>query len=399
MSRRLALLGALLLASPAAAAEPELHGFVEGATAARVDGGGYALQEARLGLRGDVWGDRAEARFGVDFVSDAVVGDGDPRTELREAWLRAPLGDRFRLQAGRQPATWGTGDLLFINDLFPKDYVSFFTGRADPYLKLPVDALRLSGELGGNSVDLLWMPYFQPDELPRGERLRAHFLVPGLPVDEPAREAGEGEWALRLSRWYGSTALALYGYHGRWKAPLGLRTGSGGGPEALYHPALSVAGASARGTLAGGVAWAEGGYHHSHDDEGGDDPFVPNHELRGLAGYERSWWTDGTLGVQAYHERRLDHAGPEATGDRSLLTLRLRQLARGQTVELGLFGFWSPDDGDAHLRLHTGVDLTDEVELVVGALVFADGEGTGPEALFGAAEADDAAFGRVRFSF
>ena len=36
------------------------------------------------------------------------------------------------------------GDLLFINDLFPKDWVSFFVGRDDEYLKAPSDSLKAS---------------------------------------------------------------------------------------------------------------------------------------------------------------------------------------------------------------------------------------------------------------
>ncbi len=46
------------------------------------------------------------------------------------------------LKIGRQVFTWGTGDYLFINDLFPKDYESFYIGRDDEYLKRPSEAVK-----------------------------------------------------------------------------------------------------------------------------------------------------------------------------------------------------------------------------------------------------------------
>ena len=40
-------------------------------------------------------------------------------------------GNAFDLKIGQQVLTWGTGDYVFLNDLFPKDYQSFFSGRDD----------------------------------------------------------------------------------------------------------------------------------------------------------------------------------------------------------------------------------------------------------------------------
>ena len=40
--------------------------------------------------------------------------------------------------------TWGTGDLLFINDLFPKNWKSLAIGRDDEYLKDPSGAVKAS---------------------------------------------------------------------------------------------------------------------------------------------------------------------------------------------------------------------------------------------------------------
>ena len=40
-------------------------------------------------------------------------------------------GNAFDVKIGQQVLTWGTGDYVFLNDLFPKDYPSFFAGRSD----------------------------------------------------------------------------------------------------------------------------------------------------------------------------------------------------------------------------------------------------------------------------
>src|SRR5512138_188165 len=62
----------------------------------------------------------------VDLFYDSVAKRSD--VELREAYVDL-TGSHANLRAGRQIITWGVGDLLFANDIFPKDWVAFFTGR------------------------------------------------------------------------------------------------------------------------------------------------------------------------------------------------------------------------------------------------------------------------------
>ena len=139
-----------LFLGPAAPAhgQAELYGFVEYATGANVvDGdvpspaGGnlpdYIMRELRLQLKSDLYGDVGEAHFRVDILADEVRQD-ETEVIVREGYVKFNAFDNnLEVRAGRQPTTWGTGDLLFINDLFPKDYVSFFVGRDDEYLKSP----------------------------------------------------------------------------------------------------------------------------------------------------------------------------------------------------------------------------------------------------------------------
>lgn len=422
----LAAVGLTVSVASPAAGQVEFRGFVESATGAalvdRTEGlSEFTLRETRLQLKGDMYGDMGETHFVVDFLADQVTD----LTEItvREGYLKFnAFGDHLEVRAGRQPTTWGTGDLLFINDLFPKDYVSFFVGREDQYLKGPSDAVRL-GVFGlPFTLDFVYTPEFTPDVIPpAGQRLE--FWAPA-PVEavRPKDQLGNGEFALRAQRYVGSWSWAAYGYVGFWKTPQGALADGSGALVNFYHPELNVWGASTRGTLFGGVAWAEGGYYDSREDADGADLFVPNAELRAMAGYERQWWSDFTGGLQFYWEGMQDYdAAVEARAqaieggvaggadrdmleqmlylkdeNRTLFTLRLTQMFRLQTVNASFFTFYSPSDEDAYVRFSVAYDYTDQLKLTVGTNVFA---GNDERTLFGMNEDNDNLFARARFTF
>ena len=86
-----------------------------------------------------------------DWLYDPVLDKHHVRLEegkgfldLREANILIRPLEIVDLKIGRQILTWGTGDLIFINDLFPKDWNSFIIGRDLEYLKAPSDALKIS---------------------------------------------------------------------------------------------------------------------------------------------------------------------------------------------------------------------------------------------------------------
>lgn len=375
-------------------AQVEWRGFTEYAVAARVSDAterDFVVHEGRVQLAGDRYGDRSAAHFAIDFISDRQLLA--ERIEIREAYARIDLLDgKAELRAGRQPATWGTGDLLFINDLFPKDYVSFFAGRSDEYLKLPVDALRVGVYPGSLSVDVLWIPSFTPNRIPSDERFVLEEGLGAPAADSPESSLENAEFALRVGVPRGAWKLEGYAYRGFWKNPVGVRIDEVSAiPEALFHPELAAFGASLRGTLRGGVVWAEAGFYDSLEDTGGDDPLIPNSQSLAFAGYERSWWSDGTLGAQADWTRIED----SDEDDRWLLTLRFAQLLAAQTLRASVFAFWSPNDEDNHLRVTLGYDVEDGVNVTVGAHLF-NGESSTE---FGRVAENDLLFGRLRVSF
>ena len=200
---------------------------------------------------------------------------------------------------------------MFINDLFPKDWQSFFIGRDEDYLKAPSDALRLGLFAGRVNFDLTYTPTFDPDRYIRGERISFWDPIGGgfrgdadpLLTDVPDETFEDDEIALRIYGNAGSYEVAGYGYSGFWKSPAGVDPVS----MRATFPALDVWGASVRGPLGPGIGNVEIGYYDSKDDPDGRDPFVNNSEFRLLVGYEVELARELTGGFQYYLERMEDH--------------------------------------------------------------------------------------------
>jgi hypothetical protein len=282
----------------------EIHGFAEAAGASRfvgnpVQSDDLMLAEARFRLDMSHFADGAEFAFKGDFAADALTDD--VAIDIRQAVITMRVSEWLDLRAGRQVLTWGTGDFVFLNDLFPKDFVSFFVGRDDEFLKAPSNSVKFSFYTGPANLDLVWTPVFEPDRFITGERLSffdpsARAIVSattmGGPLESalPARTLRNGELAGRAHRTVGGYELSLYGYAGFTKQPEAFDSAL----DMSTHSRLYVYGASGRGNVAGGIGNVEGAYYDSADDAG-SDPDVPNSQIRGLVGYEHELLADLTL--------------------------------------------------------------------------------------------------------
>jgi len=356
-----------------------------------------SIGEVRLQVRAEGNGDLISAVISADFLYDPVADDhsldietGSGFVDLREAHLSFSPVSVLDLKVGRQIITWGTGDLLFINDSFPKDFVSFFIGRDPEYLKSPSDALKLSAYIKDISVDIVYTPRFDADRFVEGSRLSYYNDDLGrlagrdaiVSVDSPDDWFGDDEIALRVYRNLSGIELALYAYKGFWKSP----AGSDGTSKAVF-PKLNIFGTSVVGRLGRGIANAEVGYYDSSDDSDGGDPLIRNSELRFMVGYKQELMRDLTFGAQYYLEHMFDHDEfqetlPEGSTskdeNRQLYTIRLTQLLLNQDLELGLFTFYSPSDKDGYVKVSSGYKMDDQWRIEAGAnLFFGDEKHTG----------------------
>lgn len=394
----------------------EIHGFLLGAVAGRTtglrpprgEGGDFVLGEERI--RFDLSGATASGALSslvkVDLFHDAVANDVD--VDLREGYAGWTPGT-IDLFFGRQIVTWGVGDLFFVNDVFPKDWESFFSGRPMEYLKLGVDGVRGRYTSDVADADVLVVPFFTADRLPPAERF---FLFdPSSRVaehreDEPATRFSNAEAALRLYRQIWAADVSLYAYRGFWRSP-SVRLDDPAAPTTAtrFFPALSVYGASAQRTLAGGVVSAEMGYYDSRDDRGGNDLAVPNSQWRFLGAYQRELRQDFIAAIQGYGERMADYGAyreslppglPRQDRFRGVASIRLTRLLDYQTWRLGLFAAYSPTDDDTFLQPEIAYRVTDRLGVSLGANLFS---GRNRATFFGQLDRSDNVFANVRFDF
>jgi hypothetical protein len=389
----------------------EIHGFAEGALAHRVkedpvQSDDFLLGEARFRLDLSYFSDRVDLEFKGDLIADGVADEIDGDIRLASVTLRTVSW--LDVRAGRQVLTWGTGDLVFLNDPFPKDFVSFFIGREDEFLKAPSNSLKLTFYTGPANLDVVWSN-FAPDRFITGERLSFFDPeVPGLvsaetmggPLEPRLPSNDLGELALRLFGNRRGYELAAYGHLGFFKQPVGFDPDE----DVATFPPLAVYGGSARGTMLGGITSLEGAYYDSLDDREGTDPNTPNSQLRGLVGHERELFRNFTAALQYYLEWTLDYGNLIASSPwpqyepperRHLFTTRLTHRLLQQTLTLSLFVFAAPWDGDGYLKPVVTYNWTDSLTVAGGANIL-----LGPDpTFFGQVENNSNVFARVRYSF
>jgi hypothetical protein len=388
-----------------------LNGFIEGRQGWRLQDDPYekdtSISEMRMQLDLSKDADWGIIKLKGDLVGDQV--EEKAYAELRELNLAFSPLDFMDTKIGRQTLTWGTGDLLFINDLFPKDWKSFFIGRDDEYLKAPSDAIKASLFFEFFNIDIVYLPVFNASQYVDGTRLSYWNSILGRTAgrdfifDDIERNSyfRDDEYAGRLSKNIGGIELGLYGYHGFWKTPEGLDIKE----VKLWYPKLSVFGASTRGALWGGIGNLEIGYYDSNDDRDGVDPLVRNSEIRTLAGFERELAPDFIGGFQYYLEWMQEYeaykstlpAGTTAKDEfRHVLTLRLTKLLMNQNLRLSLFTYYSPSDKDGYIRPKVHYKITDQWAIETGANIFV---GKDDYTFFGQFQNNTNAYAGVRWSF
>jgi hypothetical protein len=403
--------------SEANASPIAVHGFLLGIVSGRTtgeqppggDSGDFVLGEERVrfDLSGATKSGAGIVLVKVDLVHDAI--DNSVYVDLREAYAGYTEGP-LDVQFGRQIITWGVGDLFFINDVFPKDWDSFFSGRPMEYLKLGVDALRARYSSDMMNGEFVAIPFFfTPDTLPSPERFIFFDPFAAVPNQDeilPASRLSNTELALRLYRQVWDFDVSLYAYRGFWRDP-SARVDNPVSPATVtrFFPPLSVYGASAQRNLFAGVLSIEGGYYDSRQDRSGNDPTVPNSQWRLLAGYQRELWEDFVAGVQGYAELMANYGAyrhalpagmPHQDEVRGVGSIRLTQFLDYQTWRLSAFAAYSPTDADYFLQPEASYKLTDQLSAAVGANIFGGKHDT---TFFGQFECDDNVFFRVRFDY
>ena len=406
ISRFAAFWAVLLLAPLAARAEVTLSGFLQQNTAfntvaANPDRRQYKWLEERaqitLDATGGAWRLLAKGDFAYDHLGR------QEQSELREGYLDYTAGN-WDMRIGRQVITWGLGDLVFVNDVFPKDHEALFAGRPLEYLKRGVDAVKLGAYPEFASFELVLAPKFRESRIPDASRFWLYDPMPAVTNRETVKP-GQGDAGLRIYRDIAGYDAALYLYRGFQRTP-SMRPDSTTAPTKItfFYPKLSVYGASLSGRAGVGVVSLEAAYYDSRQDGSGSDPTIPNSQTRLLVGYQIQPVEDLSLGFQYYAELMHDYAAYLAAQPAGFpiderwnhtLTFRATRMLMHQTLRLSLYASYSTSNGDYFFNPELRYSFTDRIWGAVGANVF----GGKPWGQFGQLSRDDNLYLQVRYVF
>lgn len=374
----------------------------------------YSLAETRLNLNTEHELGSAMLALSVDLLYDVSAKEHQPNLETGQGWVDLRTAsitfsphDVMDIRIGRQTLTWGTGDLIFINDLFPKDWNAFLIGRDNTYLKAPSDAIKVSFFSQAANLDVIYTPRFDSDRYINGER--ASYYNPNLkqiagtnaiiPTEKPDQWFSDDEIALRLYRNINTMEVALYGYQGYWKSPAGQNINTG---KATF-PRLNVYGASLLAPLLGGIANAEIGYYDSIDDKNGRNENINNSEFRLLIGYEHELIRNLSLSAQFYSTRMRDHGSylgtlpvsiPAKKQDRHEVATRLTWVLLEQKLISTLYLRYSPTDKDYYIRPKLKYSMNDHWTYEIGANIFG---GNHAHTFFGQFGTNDNVYAALRY--
>jgi hypothetical protein len=334
-----------------------------------------------------------------DLLRDAALDETRPVTRELYGDMSS---EKLAARLGRQVITWGVGDLLFINDTFPRDRVALLTGQPQQYFKLGSDALKLNAYPGSANGELV-IAGFRPDNIPTSRRfILADPLPAGLPrrTVEPGNGPAELEISGQVSGYLDNWELAGFASRTHFHSPAFRVTGT----EIVgTYPRLNTVGASVTGPVNKGVLSLEAGHYDSSHDRDGRDPSIENSQLRSLVGYTRQPWEDATFGLQLYGEwmrqysayRETLPAGfPAKDRVRKVATLRFTQLFAHQTLTFNVFAFFGLSERDRYIIPSLRYAFSDDLWVEIGANVF----GGNRSGTFGSMQDNDNVYLTVRFA-
>jgi len=338
------------------------------------------INELRLQGAASYNHEKFEFKSRGDIIFDEVLSETIWQTREFNIAL-SPL-ENIDLKLGRQVLTWGTGNYVFLNDLFPKDWQSFFSGRNFEYFKSPSDTARLTSYLGDITLDLAWTPEFTADNFIKGDRFSFFspdiwgHIAPGK--DFKVTLPDNDQWFARISTTVNNVEYALYGYRGNWPTPVGVDN-----IGEAYFPKMNSWGASLQTAFKGGIFNAEYSYYDSQPYPVSPERFntgLPVKDLiKYLIGYETEIAKNLNLGIQCLIERIPDFWIPQRKypalyrqTSRKHITyiINLSYRALRQKLIPSILIFHSPNDNDYYIKPSIDYRINDKWLLSTGANIF-----------------------------
>ena len=330
----------------------------------------------------DAYYDNSSALAEGSVVYDAVNNLLDYSVD--ELWVDY-TESFWGIRIGRQKAAWGKADGIDItNVLCPTDMSSLAAMTADDN-KLGVDAVRFS--LSGNqfTADAYWIPIFTPARLPEE-------MTGQLEIEKPETAIWNGEYGLRVSGYFSTLDVSLYGFYGWDDNPfvnyaMDFQT---------TQPSVSVSGSYERMAMIGADAALPIGetvlrleaaffpqrYFQKKSDSviaeimtsGKADSCEKHNQLSALAGID--WMPeDWTLTAQYYCDYVFGDLEPLERTDAFThgATISVTKSLVNETLEVGFSGLLGFNDFDSMLSPSVKYSLSDQISVGAEAFIFIPG--------------------------
>lgn len=331
----------------------------------------------------------------VDAINDLALRHSSVRT--REAYLDWTASKTLSIRAGRQVITWGVADYLFVNDVFPKNYDGFFSGKPFDHMKAAVDAVKFNALLQDNELEWVIAKPAQ-DDMPLPQRFISQALPAGMQATRTSAQGGD--FAMRLARKIGDWDGALYlaRYHSRDAGLYFKGNGLQWAAQSTRH-----LGASATGSIWGGVGLIEMSYSATTLPANNMNRFFFGKRAKVLVGYARDIGADVSISLQYLHELEMDYAAYQrslapmvsaAARSRQTLYARVQGKFLHQSLSVGAQLF-AAQDGGKYFNPFVSYALMDGLNLEVGSNWFA-GPTTSP---YGMMKQDSNLYTSLRYSF
>lgn len=323
-SIRLLLVAAVVIASPAHAADWRITGF--GALESRLfvrDADPPADQDTSQSVVlqpefSTTWNDRRDAFSFVPFLRLDQYDDERSHVDIRElTWLRAARN--WELRAGIRKVFWGVTESRHLVDIINQtDQVEGIDGEE----KLGQPMVNLALIRGWGTVDLFVMPYFREQTFAGVDgRLRP---APRVDADRARYESGAEETnvdvAARWSHYVGNWDIGVSYFHGTSREPRLVLDRSEPRDVALapVYDRIHQTGVDLQYTRGSWLWKLEAIHRGGHEGEEGDDFFAA------VGGFEYTFYglfdTAMDLGVLAEYLHDGRDGGPRTPFDDDLFT-------------------------------------------------------------------------------
>lgn len=323
--------------------------------------------------------------------------------ELREAYFEY-AGMNWDVRIGRQIFCWGKADGIPITDILcPGDYTEFITRDFDD-IRMPVDAFQLRYLPLWGSVEVIWLPVFEPavfasDDSPWAVRTD---LPDNEVLDDPSlpeRTLANSEIAGRMSLFASGIDIALSAFYTWDDTPVLHRhfVNDSVHWQPQYHR-LGYYGAEVSKPLSefvlrGELAFFQG-KHFANSQTG--DRTVERNLWKGLAGLDWYPGDDWTVSVQLADDWVMDHSAAMDRDEHALQgTLFLSRKFMRQTLEIANMFYYGINDEDIYDQILVDYALSDALHALAGGDIFAGPEGS----RYGEYEDNTQVWFKIKYSF